>query len=635
MIPPRLRPAAPTPDTGDRAGANQAQVTGQVRDAGGRPAGGVTVTLASLDTSRPFGTASTGVDGRFEFAQVPAGDFGITASGDPGWAARAPITVRPSASTAVELVLEQAAGTLEGRVSDAGGGGLAGVTVTVWSGRQGWSPERVFERRTDEAGDYRLVLPVGRYLFRAKRNGYSRAEGWLDLPGRRRFDVRMLPGSRLTGRIVESATGNPLADVQVTVVSASGRPHTAETDASGGFLVEIDPGHHRLFARKGPLGATAVSIEVRPAETAHHDLALAPVPAIAGRVLGPRGAGAGGVEITAEQDDREISTTSDAGGAFRIEGLPPGAVTLTAEPAGSAPLRVALPASPAGDVRNVELRLVAGAELRGRVVLAGGLPVAGARVFARIVPQAAPGASAEAQPSVRNLHTDNQGRFQLADLPAGDVWLAADAAGGTAALPVSEPLAAGATRELELVLAPAARVSGRAVHPDGTPARGTLLEAVMFEDFVQAVSVSDDQGRFTLTPLAAGRIPLQRGADWFAADQHPNVPPREQMLTLAPGEHRRDIQFPVPARTGTISGTVLDSAGQPLAGAAVDLRLVDGAGKDVDFEARVYSDESGSFEFSEVTDGVHALNVRHPGFQKIRQTRIAAGARVVLRAKAR
>lgn len=92
------------------------------------------------------------------------------------------------------------------------------------------------------------------------------------------------------------------------------------------------------------------------------------------------------------------------------------------------------------------------------------------------------------------LPTDDRGRFRLSDLPAADVWLAAADAGGIVALASPAAVAPGESREVELMLAPAARIPGRTVFPDGTRAPGIRLEAVVLEDFAHASAVSDDQG---------------------------------------------------------------------------------------------------------------------------------------------
>jgi hypothetical protein len=428
-----------------------------------------------------------------------------------------------------------------------------------------------------------------------------------------------------------------VAEATITAVDSEGRPRTATTDAAGAFVLEIEAGRHNVWARKGELFGAGQPVRVRPGERASSELEVRRVPAVAGRVLTSRGDAAAGVVVWARPareappfqgvrfravvDDRFRTTTSDAHGRFRFEGLPDCALELSAEARDTPPLAGRLAAAAAGEERWIELRLIAGAVVRGVVSGASGGPATQARVSARVLarPSLAARAGAPARESFTSALTDGLGRFELRGLPAGDVWLAAEGQEGEVAAAAVEGLAAGETRALTLALAPSSRISGIARFSDGQPARGLLIEAIGEREGVGfgfgASALTDGDGRFTVGPLAAGPVSLRPGWRWYADDPAA----RAQLsgpttVTLAAGEHRTGAAFVLPRMTARIAGTVTDPEGRPAAGAAVDAWLEDAQGEPIDFERRSFTDRAGAFELTGLSDGSFQLRASHPGF---------------------
>jgi hypothetical protein len=111
---------------------------------------------------------------------------------------------------------------------------------------------------TDASGSCRLTgLTPGAYRVTAYSMSMSSAapEQKIDLSGDRTLDL-VLPSERVSGRVVGSGSGQPLADVAVTIRTTNadgtfGLTHDAWTDSSGRFeLTGVEAGPLSLTAQK-------------------------------------------------------------------------------------------------------------------------------------------------------------------------------------------------------------------------------------------------------------------------------------------------------------------------------------------------------------------------------------------------
>ena len=83
-------------------------------------------------------------------------------------------------------------GTIDGTVTDAQGGGLPGVTVTLTG------PQNTRTEMTDEEGKYRFaLLQAGAYVVNATLEGLGTAERAVALEMGQRHDVALSAGSHL------------------------------------------------------------------------------------------------------------------------------------------------------------------------------------------------------------------------------------------------------------------------------------------------------------------------------------------------------------------------------------------------------------------------------------------------------
>lgn len=273
------------------------------------------------------------------------------------------------------------------------------------------------------------------------------------------------------------------------------------------------------------------------------------------------------------------------------------------------------------------------ASITGRITTGGGAPIRRAEV--RLVGQ-------------RNLSrfatTDENGQYQLRNLPAGEVMLHVSRTGfvplefgqrrpSQRRTPIT--LSIGQRFVANVSLPRAGAITGRIVDTVGEPVLGARVQAMRRRLIngqrglqpVGQIDTTDDTGAYRVYGLMPGEYYL--AVQESRAELPANVPLTGTSL-FYPGtidrrnaqsifvdvgvEARADMQI-VPVRAARISGTVLTPDGQPAAGARVSLFP-----RDVDFagglggmlaSTMVPADANGNFVMSGVPPGVFTLRAEH------------------------
>ena len=251
----------------------------------------------------------------------------------------------------------------------------------------------------------------------------------------------------------------------------------------------------------------------------------------------------------------------------------------------------------------------------------------------------------------RTVTTDTDGRYELAGLPAGRYRLYVSRAGFVAleygqARPfeAGKPLdlvAGQALEKIDFSLPRGSAITGRITDEFGDPITDVQVEALRYQ-FVNGERQLVNAGRIAQTDdLGAYRIfGLMPGDYVVRASMRPNMPPgprngdteptgypgtyypgvtdvtQAQTVTAMLGQEVASIGFSlVPARLSRISGTVMGSNGQPLAGAMVMIRsrgssalaalrmnMIGNAGGEVR--------PDGTFQLTNVPPGEYTLDVQ-------------------------
>ena len=314
--PPPPPPRPPGMPARDAAGAEKkgtATIKGHVRTVDGRPLrrARVFVRGAPLNNAR---SASTGLDGEYEIAELPAGRFTISANrggylaaqygqrayGDDG----TPIEVADGATLdKIDLAMERA-GTVSGRVTDETGEPVSGATVWIhqmqfFHGRKQYVPQS--SAQTDDTGLYRIspVAPGEFILLATFRETWASDDkpaqtlGYAPtyFPGTASqieaqrikvasaqetggLDFSLVPGraASISGSVI-ATDGAPLASASVFVGQEITGPSfmmmssitSGRTGADGTFaLRNIPPGQYQLRASgaAGDRGTESASVTI-------------------------------------------------------------------------------------------------------------------------------------------------------------------------------------------------------------------------------------------------------------------------------------------------------------------------------------------------------------------------------------
>ncbi len=350
---------------------------------------------------------------------------------------------------------------------------------------------------------------------------------------------------------------------------------------------------------------------------------------IHGRVVDEDGLPIAGAELVATHQSgsrRPLSgvvehcgtTRSDARGSFRLRRLVPGELyALVIERSGFARQQQNVVAPGGGESTDIEVVLERGSRGYGLVVDTADRAVAGAEVIL-----GRDSVSRRGDPAFEGrATTDDEGRFEVAHVAAGRYRLEVV---GTGYAPFSMP-GVEVSRSADdvdhgiVALEPGVTVEGWVVDPEGRPVAGAGIFVEIHgkersRGAKEPIASSGEDGRFVIADRRAGeRLDIVARLDGFLAAERSSVevPPSDPLLLT--------LQLLV---GWTVSGVVVDSLGQPVAGAEV--RLAGGPRRDP-----VWSGSDGAFELSGVADGTYALRAGHDDFADAIPEEVVVAGRAV------
>lgn len=342
----------------------------------------------------------------------------------------------------------------------------------------------------------------------------------------------------ITGRVFDAAQQRPVDGVDVVFRGVAGDV-TATTRRDGGYALRVAPGTYRAFVR----GVGVMSI---------------------GRRDPPR-----------------------------VPDPPP------AELAG-APDEALLPTVVAArDTDGIDLAVVRGGSVTGRVLDRAGQPVGGAVVYA------VGGAHRPALGTDIATSADDGG-FEL-QLPPGVYDLAVSHprfAGIASPPPAHYAVGPGTRATTTLILIPGCIVSGRVIGPDGAPAGDGALELQRgpADDAFVPSGRLDADGTFRWATTADDEIGL-RAWPWKAP------PSAVQRFRCRDGARFDGVEFALPDRTPDLAGVLVDRAGRPVRFAFLDLRPLDPDG----IAQQERTDDAGRWEVHSLPPGRYRIMARAPG----------------------
>ncbi|HEU4417446.1 MAG TPA: carboxypeptidase-like regulatory domain-containing protein, partial [Planctomycetota bacterium] len=496
---------APGPDrtaapAAGNAGDRGAVVRGRIVDGAGAPRGSVELTIRSWARVDGFGnidiadlplpggqprtgrepkpTCTTRADGTFQFPLAADRDARLELVSDTlVFASRVPmIRGQKNDQDLGDLVAVKGA-SLHGVVQDEHGKPIADVGVSVGVGELGFTgfgalsstktgADGVFSLGMLRPGKWTLRTASGRFLPTVKEFTLAAEEQ------RENVVVVVRPGQAIAGQVIDDR-GVGVSDCKVgskrkesrggVAIERFATDESTTTDANGFFTLSglstetatvktFGGAHTSATAVDVPVGTGNLVLRVERLASVEGVLVGADGTPVAGSrvVARPSGQGPGDAMFAAGEElpfaQGTVAATTAADGTFRVEGVQPGLVTVTATGKTHLPARQAgVQVLPAQTTKGVRLVADLGATARVKVVDEGGAPVAGAKVQARRPEERAqPGNGmrigarrvgmsndngdvhiAAGPESLGTATTDAEGWAQLTGLPAGQVQLLA------------------------------------------------------------------------------------------------------------------------------------------------------------------------------------------------------------------
>jgi protocatechuate 3,4-dioxygenase beta subunit len=473
----------------------------------------------------------------------------------------------------------QAPATLSGTVTKKTGGAIAGATVSIARASLGamllpsQSPTLVVV--ASAAGTWTSPVPPGTYIVAATAPGFFPGQSERIVVGageqRSGVDLALEAGGTLVHGTVADVGGGPIAGARVTLhddedISLGGRPDFVTLSAADGT--------YQLTVRDGSYGAAAThddytkqshTIEVH-GKPITQDFTLVPGAVIRGTVIARDSkqpvAGAWiDVRGVRSQSWGVGEAVSDQDGSFMVRSLHSGAVSLTASGPGYAS------ASPT----TVEIGI--GEQVDGITVYVDrAYTISGKIVDKRDPKKGMPGilvggfSIASQQVALAHEPTDKDGHFDIVGVRPASYTLGAFGEGSVPDIGKSVEVVDKDITGIVIELDRGATLTGR-VDPPGPADISLTIDGEigignMFQVAKAAVvrAQTDPMGNFTLKNVPSGKlIVVAKTEDGSAGKLPVEIGDTDQSGLVVTLETR-----------GSISGTVMDSNGNPAAGAHID-----------------------------------------------------------------
>jgi hypothetical protein len=504
----------------------------------------------------------------------------------------------------VALVLQRGGLTLQGVVTDATGGAIAGALVTA----SGTARDVMAASSSDSSGQFRLHVAPGRFVVEAGAEAYSRTRVTVTAPAHA-LELVLVPASKIVGRV--EAQGEAVASVRVVANSEDApisEPSITTSAADGAFaLNDLPAGRYQLFAQGNEWRHLPVWLQLGVGETSapvvlqlSRGASLLASIRVAGEPC-PNGL----AQLKGSSDSSEIIR---ADGTLEMHGLEPGAYELELFCTTAAVHREQLELKWGMTTRSWDLE--PGLALTGHVEDALGEPVVGVAIQLE-----------GEQPTFSACFTDTAGEFACAGLAQGQYDVSAGRELGLSSEKLRVELSPGGTRDVRLRLGASAQLRVTLAEHAGMHASRVFAQQV--DGPLVAADAIGGQVIFKRLPLGhydvfMGSVPNSDTPESTKA--HLEHDGQVLDLLLSPPELRQ------------IRGVLLDTGGEPIVDTWVRASYSDGlVGTYADAPASCLTDEAGQFVLRALIPGRYDLQAV-TGTDEHWFTRIVGGAvDVVLR----
>ncbi|QKS44061.1 carboxypeptidase regulatory-like domain-containing protein [Paenibacillus cellulosilyticus] len=569
----------------------------------GLPLVGATVTAVNTATSATAGQTTTGAGGVYSFASLAPGSYSLSYSLPTYLTAAASAAVTAGTVQTVNVTLVPTPAALQGSVTASGTGTpIPNPTITVTNA----IGVRVLQASGDINGSYLINnLTPGYYRVSIAADGFQAKDFpvTLGIGETRTLDAALTPNpGTVTGIITNAQTGAPLAGALVEALdNRNSILSTALTAADGSYtLSSLAPAtNDRLRVSTDTFVTQVIGFSIASGQTRTINAALSPVAGaltgiITDSATGATIAGASIRVFTSEGITLQTGSTG-ADGSYTIPSLMPGSYSVVIMEEGYAGRTIgAMIHAGAVTALNVALQQLAGA-ISGTVTDTSGNPIADAivRIFSNNI-------------IVVRVATREDGTYDIGNLAPGSYYVTvrAEGFGGLSFSAVVNP---GETTIENFVLTPnPGSVNGTVTDTSGNPIAGAILTIslnVSGGGLLTTRYVSQTDGSYLIENLFPAPYLITAAANTFQSTF--------QSVTVASNQ-RAVANFSLQSDPGTLSGTVVDNNGIPVAGAAVLIKTSTGNGVTI---ATIFSDPNGHFQTSSLAPGNYTLLASAPDFQ--------------------
>lgn len=605
-------------------------ITGRVTSSSGAGMAGVTIIATDAAGGSGYGDASTQSDGNYTIVGLSTGSYIIQFSyfgsayvtqwynNQTSSSLANPVPVTAGSTTSnINATLYQG-GAITGWVTNSSGAGIGSVWVSASDAAGGSYSSGVY---TQSDGNYSIAgAPVGSYKVQFQGNGAGYLNQWYsNKPSATLADAVVVsagattssinavlaPGGNITGWVTNSA-GTGIAGITVRVTNSddgSGFGVATQPDgsytvvglATGNYTIQFQ-GNSSGYAtqwynnKSSPTLANPVVVTAG-STTGNVNATLVQGGSITGKVANSAGSGIAGVMIyvsDAAGSSVYGNATTQTDGSYTLPGLPTGSYKLQISGNGtgyvsqfynnkpSLLLADVIAVTAGSTTGNINITLVQGGAISGRVTNLSGSGVAGVSVYAS---DAAGGSGSG------SANTQSDGTFTIVGLSAGSYRLQynGNSTGYVSQWYNNKPssllanliaVAGGSTTSgINAVLVQGGSISGRVTDSAGHGISGITVNATDASGgSATGYAITQSDGSYTLVGMPAGSYKLQfngSGAgyviQWY---NNRTLPAEADSVAVTAGSTTSGINVTL-VQGGVIAGQVTNTSGSGIAGVSV------------------------------------------------------------------